>query len=57
MPPEFDMTQGHRMVAGRAVPLEPLPVGSYRLEIRVTDNTSGALATRDVAFTVQPPAP
>ena len=57
MPPEFDMTRGHRMVAGRAVPLEPLPVGSYRLEIRVTDNTSGALATRDVAFTVQPPAP
>ena len=57
MPPEFDMSRGHRMVAGRAVPLEPLPVGSYRLEIRVTDNTSGALATRDVAFTVQPPAP
>ena len=54
VPPEFDMTRGHQVVAGRAVPLEPLPVGSYRLEIRVTDNTSGAVATRDVAFTVQP---
>ena len=57
VPPEFDMRLGHRVVAGRAVPLEPLPVGSYRLEIRVTDNTSGAMATRDVAFTVQPAAP
>ena len=56
VPPEFDMTRGHQIVAGRAVPLEPLPVGSYRLEIRVTDNTSGAVATRDVAFTVQPAA-
>ena len=56
VPPEFDMTLGHQIVAGRAVPLEPLPVGSYRLEIRVTDNTSGAVATRDVAFTVQPAA-
>ena len=54
VPPEFDMRLGHRVVAGRAVPLEPLLVGSYRLEIRVTDNPSGAVATRDVAFTVQP---
>ena len=55
--PEFDMTRGHQVAAGRAVPLEPLPVGSYRLEIRVMDNTAGALATRDIAFTVQPTAP
>ena len=50
------MTRGHRVVAGRAVPLAPLPVGSHRLQIRVTHNTSGALATRDVPFTVQPAA-
>ena len=56
VPPEFDMRLGHRVVAGRAVPLESLPVGAYRLEIRVTDNSSGAVATRDVAFTVQPAA-
>ena len=57
VPPDFDMTRGHQVAAGRAVPLEPLPVGSYRLEIRVTDNTSEALATGDIAFTVQPSVP
>ena len=57
VPPEFDMSRGHQVVAARAISLVPFPIGSYRLEIRVTDNTSGALATWDVAFTVQPPAP
>ena len=39
------MTRGHQVAAGRAVPLEPLPVGSYRLEIKVTDNPSGVPTT------------
>ena len=56
MAAEFDMTRGHRVVAARAMPLESFPFGSYRLEIRVTDDTSGALATRDIVFTVQPAA-
>ena len=57
MPADFDMTRGHRVVAARAMPLESFPVGSYRLEVRVTDDTSGASATRDVVFFVQPAAP
>ena len=55
MPPEFDMTQGHEIAGGHAVALASFPTGDYRLEIRVTDNTSGAFATRDVAFTVREP--
>ena len=52
MPPEFDMTRGHEIAGGHAVALAPFPAGEYRLEIRVTDNTSGGFATRDVVFTV-----
>ena len=57
MPADFDMTRGHRVVAARAMPLESFPVGSYRLEVRVTDDTSGASAARDVVFFVQPASP
>ena len=53
MAPEFDMTQGHEVAGGHAVPLASFSAGDYRLEIRVTDNTSGAFASRDVVFTVR----
>ena len=55
MPPEFDMTLGHTIAGGRGVPLAPFPAGEYRLEIGVTDHTSGASVTREVTFTVQAP--
>lgn len=54
-------TGGFRLLSanrrGTRLMRAPFPVGSYRLEIRVTDNPSGAVAMRDVRFTVQPAAP
>ena len=52
LPPDFDLTIGHQIVAGQQVPLQSFPAGSYRLEIKVTDNTSGAEVVRNVAFSV-----
>jgi hypothetical protein len=54
LPPQFDVTAGHQIVAGQAVPLAKFPQGDYRLEIKVTDKLSGKSLTRDVNFTVGP---
>ena len=53
LPPDFDLTIGHQIVAGQQIPLSIFPVGDYRLEIKVTDNTSGAVVTHNVAFSVE----
>jgi hypothetical protein len=53
LPPGFDMALGHQIVAGQAVPLTLFPAGDYRLEIKVTDNASGASVTQNVGFTVR----
>ena len=53
LPPGFDMSVGHQIVAGQAVPLSLFPAADYRLEIKVTDNGSGSVVTKDVSFTVQ----
>ena len=50
--PQVDLSAGHQLVAGQAVPLAGFPEGDYRLEIKVTDLVSGQSLTRDVAFTV-----
>lgn len=50
--PNFDAELGHQLLAGQDVPLSAFPVGSYRMEISVTDNASGNLLTRDIHFTV-----
>jgi hypothetical protein len=50
--PNFDAELGHQLLAGQDVPLSAFPVGSYRMEIAVTDNASGNLLTRDIHFTV-----
>ena len=52
LPPGFDMALGHQIVAGQSVPLSLFPPGNYRLEIKVTDNISGASVTNNVNFTV-----
>lgn len=52
LPPDFDLTIGHQIVAGQQIPLTIFPAGSYRLEIKVTDNTSGSVVTHNVAFSV-----
>ena len=52
LPPGFDVAAGHQLVAGQSVPLASFPVGSYRLEITVTDNVSGGGVVREVVFNV-----
>ena len=52
LPQGFDMNAGHQLVAGQAVPLSSFPPAEYRLEITVTDNTSGESLTHSVGFSV-----
>jgi len=53
LPPGFDVTMGHPIIAGQVVPLTLFPAGDFRLEIAIVDNTSGSVETRDVNFTVE----
>jgi hypothetical protein len=52
LPPQFDVTAGHQLQAGQAVPLASFPEGDYRLEIKITDKISNKSLTRDVNFSV-----
>ena len=52
LPQGFDLSAGHQLVAGQAVPLSGFPPAEYRLEITVTDNTSGESLTHGVGFSV-----
>ena len=52
LPPAFDMSLGHQLQTGQAVPLGSFPPGDYRLEIKVTDKLAMKTVTRDVNFTV-----
>jgi len=52
LPPAFDMTLGHQLQTGQAVPLASFPDGDYRLEIKVTDKLANKSLTRDINFTV-----
>src|SRR6185369_15082043 len=52
LPPAFDMSLGHQLQTGQAVPLASFPAGDYRLEIKVTDKLTTKSLTRDVNFTV-----
>jgi hypothetical protein len=52
LPPAFDMTLGHQLQTGQAVPLASFPDGDYRLEIKVTDKIANKSLTRDISFTV-----
>jgi hypothetical protein len=52
LPPQFDLTAGHQLQSGQAVPLASFPEGEYRLEIKVTDKIANKSLTKDVEFTV-----
>jgi hypothetical protein len=52
LPPQFDLSAGHQLQAGQAVPLASFPEGDYRLEIKVTDKLANKILTRDVNFSV-----
>jgi len=52
LPAAFDMSLGHQLQTGQAVPLASFPAGDYRLEVKVTDKLATKTITRDVNFTV-----
>jgi hypothetical protein len=52
LPPTFDPAK-FPVPGGIEVPLKSFPEGEYRLEIKVTDNVSKKVVTRDVNFTVK----
>jgi hypothetical protein len=52
LPPQFDLSAGHQLQSGQAVPLASFPEGEYRLEIKVTDKIANKSLTKDVEFTV-----
>jgi len=52
LPPAFDMNQGHQIPGSTGVPLASFPEGDYRLEIKITDKTSGKTLTQNANFTV-----
>ena len=52
LPPTFDPAK-FPVPGGIEVPLASFPEGEYRLEIKVTDNVSKKVVTRDVNFTVK----
>jgi hypothetical protein len=52
LPPQFDLSAGHQILAGQVVELRKFPPGDYRLEIRALDNTNGATAVQNVTFSV-----
>lgn len=54
LPPEFDVAAGHQLPGTLTVPLASFPSGDYRLEIKVTDKTSGKTVVQNVSFTVLP---
>lgn len=52
LPPAFDMSAGHQIVAGQTVPLGSFPAGDYRLEILITDNEGDSDLTQNVNFSI-----
>lgn len=52
LPPAFDLSMGHQLQTGQAVPLAGFPEGDFRLEIKVTDKVANKSVVRDVNFSV-----
>jgi hypothetical protein len=52
LPPQFDLAAGHQLPGSLSVPLASFPEGDYRLEVKLTDKTSGKTVTRDALFNV-----
>jgi hypothetical protein len=52
LPPQFDLAAGHQLPGSLSVPLASFPEGDYRLEVKLTDKTSGKTVTREVLFNV-----
>ena len=50
--PSFSLASGDLIIAGQEMPLARFPAANYRLEILVTDRTTGRTLLRSVYFTV-----
>jgi hypothetical protein len=54
LPAEFNLAAGHTVFVGQGVPLTTFNPGDYKLEMKITDNTSNQAITRALNFTVTP---
>jgi hypothetical protein len=54
LPQEFNVAAGHQLPGSLVVPLSSFPSADYRLEIKITDKTSGKSVTQNVNFSVLP---
>jgi hypothetical protein len=52
LPPTFDMTKGHQLVAGQEVSLRGFEPGDHRIDVTVTDRRSGASIVQTERFRV-----
>jgi hypothetical protein len=48
----FDLKAGHQLLGGMGLPLASFPEGDYRLEIKVTDKTTGKVKVENQQFTI-----
>jgi hypothetical protein len=48
----FDLNAGHQLLGGMGIPLASFPEGEYRLEIKVTDKTTGKVKVENSLFTI-----
>ncbi|MBK5298566.1 MAG: hypothetical protein JJE40_15545 [Vicinamibacteria bacterium] len=55
LPAQFDLAAGHQLPGSLAVPLASFPAGEYRLELKVTDKTSGQAVSRESNFSIAAP--
>lgn len=52
LPPHWDPEVGYQVAPGFAIPLNLFPAGSYRINIKITDNKAAKTITREVRFKV-----
>ena len=52
LPAAFSITQGHQIIAQLTIPLSVFPLGEYRMEVGVSDNSRGSEMVRNVMFSV-----
>jgi hypothetical protein len=49
---QFDLKAGHQLLGGQGIPLASFPEGDYRLEIKITDKTTGKVKVENSTFTI-----
>jgi hypothetical protein len=54
LPPDFNLLQGHPLLAAFAAPLRTLPRGDYRLAIAATDRMARVSTTAETHFRIVP---